>query len=362
MAKSKRLQALRELKELKEKMEAFRAGDLAVEADNPHIVKCWERLGCDKKDCPAYGRLRCWSIAGTYCHGTVQGTFAQKLGDCRQCVVYRESCGDEIGELLEAFNQMVKDFRFALDEREQTIRRQQADEQRHAMEEMVAALAHETRNPLHSIGMAASYLKKHFRGELLTEFLSIIEEEVRKLNDLTSLFMSFAHPPPLRLSFCRPNELMGEVAEDVRAAVAERGVRVEMELDPAVDKIVSDQARLREALDRLVENAREAVADGGEIRLATRLDGERLRLVVEDNGPGIAPEERDKIFRPFHSTKLHGPGLGLTIVERIARELSGSVEVESEPGRGAIFTLLLPLVDDAPSSSSRKPPCGRGRG
>ncbi len=354
MAKSKRLQALRELKELKEKMEAFRAGDLAVEADNPHIVKCWERLGCDRKDCPAYGRLRCWSIAGTYCRGAVQGTFAQKLGDCRQCVVYRESCGDEIGELLEAFNQMVKDFRFSLHEREQDIRRQQEDEQRHAMEEMVAALAHETRNPLHSIGMAAAYLKKHFRGELLTEFLSIIEEEVRKLNDLTSLFMSFAHPPPLCLAPCRPNELVAEVAGELRAAVAGRGVRVEVDLDPAVGQVVSDRARLREALDKLAENAREAVADRGRIRLATGQDGGWLRLVVADDGPGIADGERDRIFRPFYSTKLHGPGLGLTIVERIARELRGRVEVGSAPDGGAVFTLVLPLS----AGPEDRRPCG----
>jgi len=70
-----------------------------------------------------------------------------------------------------------------------------------------------------------------------------------------------------------------------------------------------------------------------------------LRLVVQDSGPGISEAEQQEIFKPFYTTKIHGPGLGLAIVERTAKELGGSIELRSEPGKGASFILRLPLED-----------------
>ena len=169
-------------------------GNLDVEADNPKLVKCWERLNCQKTDCPAHGKLRCWSITGTFCHGEVQGEFAKKLGDCRKCVVYQESCGDEVGELLETFNLMVKDLKFDRNSREITSQRKAQEEQRSTVEEMSATLAHEVRNPLHSIRMATAYLKQNFEGELITEFLSVIEEENKKTAKPDKRFSRFCTP------------------------------------------------------------------------------------------------------------------------------------------------------------------------
>jgi two-component system sensor histidine kinase HydH len=330
------------LQSLKEKMIALQSGDFDVEADNPRIVKCWERLNCEKKDCPAYGKLRCWSIAGTSCHGEVQGEFAQKLGDCRKCVVYKESCGDEISEFVEVFNQMAKDLKFNFSEQEKSDKEKARTERTEELGNMIAAVAHETRNPLHSIGIAASYLKKNFRGELGTEFLNVIEEEVKKLDNLTSIFLSFSNPNPLSIESCDLNGLIRATVGDFNKVPGNKGHHVLLELAEDLPQVPCDTARASEALLKLLENSVEASPDGDEIIVRTTADKSGVCFSVRDHGPGIAAEERDNIFKPFYTTKVNGPGLGLAIVERTARELNGSVAVESREGKGATFTICLP--------------------
>ena len=328
-------------------MIALQSGDFDVEAENPKIVKCWERLGCEKKDCPAYGKLRCWSIAGTSCHGEVQGEFAQKLGDCRECVVYKESCGDEISEFVEVFNQMAKDLKFNFSEQEKSDQEKARSERTEELGNMVAAVAHETRNPLHSIGIAASYLKKNFQGELATEFLNIIEEEVKKLNTLTSIFLGFSNPAPLAIEPCDLNAIVRSTAEEFKNTANNTKLSVRLELADSLPKVPCDTARVAEALIKLLENSDEASPEGGEVVVRTATSKNAVTLSVRDHGPGISPEEQENIFKPFFTTKTHGPGLGLAVVERTARELNGSVSVDSKPGEGATFSLFLPVGPDS---------------
>jgi signal transduction histidine kinase len=332
------------LQSLKEKMIALQSGDFDVVAENPMVVKCWERLGCEKKDCRAYGKLRCWSIVGTSCHGEVQGEFAQKLGNCRECVVYKESCGDEISEFVEVFNQMVKDLKFNFSEQGKSDKERAMTEHRKELGNMIAAVAHETRNPLHSIGIAASYLKKNFHGELVTEFLSIIEDEVKKLDTLTSIFLSFSNPAPLAIESCDLNAIVRSTTEEFKSGAGSMKTPVRLELEDPLPDIPCDTARVSEALTKLLENSAEASAEGGEVIVRTATDKDEVILSVRDHGPGIAPEEQENIFKPFYTTKIHGPGLGLSIVERTAKELNGSVSVVSRPGEGATFSICLPIV------------------
>ncbi len=331
-----------ELQTLKEKMRAVQTGNYDVEADNPKIIRCWERLGCDRTDCPAYGRLRCWSIAGTSCHGEVQGRFAQKIGDCRECVVYKESCGDDIGELIEIFNQMTKDIKYDFLERLRADGEAAKKERLAELRAMVAAVAHETRNPLHSIGMAASFLKKKYQEEPATEFLTIIEDEVGKIRDLIAIFLSFSRSSPLESGSCDLGAIAADVMEQFLALAKER--RVDLRLQSADDlvPIVSDAARIGDCLRNLLENALEVSGKGDVVTVLIDRDGDMMRLAVQDSGPGISEVEQQEIFKPFYTTKVHGPGLGLAIVERTVKELGGSIELRSEPGKGASFILRLP--------------------
>lgn len=335
------------LRRLKARMIDVQTGNLNVEVDNPRIVRCWERLDCAKEDCPSYGKVRCWATAGTFCHGTVQGAFAQKIGDCRECVVYRESCGDEIQELVEVFNQMVKDLKHNLQELEKVNTDKARMERLSALGEMATTVAHETKNPLNSIRLATSYLKKNFHGEILSEFLSIIEEEVMRLNEITSDFLGFSKPAPLKVRVTDINALVKSTVELVRQEATDRNIEVIILTDEHLPPVPCDFSRMKQALLNLLLNAIDASTAGNSIIITTEAAGARMSLTVQDTGRGIPPEEIENIFKPFYTTKTRGSGLGLAIVDRIVKEHKGEITVESTPGKGAKFTILLPVYEHA---------------
>ncbi len=337
----------RPLTRLKQKMQDVQAGNLHAEVENPRLVQCRERLGCDRKDCPAYGGTRCWAVAGTFCHGAVQGQFAQKIGDCRKCVVYQESRGDEIGELVEVFNQMVKDLRHNLAELEKVNTEKARMERLSALGEMATTVAHETKNPLNSIRLAASYLKKNFQGEILSEFLSIIEEEVMRLNEITSDFLGFSKPAPLRMKTTDINVIVKSTVELVRQEATDRNIEVIILTDEHVPPILCDFSRMKQAVLNLLLNAIDASTEGDSIVITTEAAGARMSLSVQDSGRGIPPEEIENIFKPFYTTKTRGSGLGLAIVDRIVKEHKGEIAVESAVNKGTRFTLTLPVYEHA---------------
>ncbi len=330
------------LRRLKDRMMDVQTGNLEVEVENARVVKCWERLACDRRECPSYGKLRCWAVAGTFCRGSVQGAFAQKIGDCRQCVVYRESCGDEIQELVEVFNQMVKDLRFNLQELKKADAEKARLERLSALGEMAATVAHETRNPLNSIRVATSYLKKNFHGDILYEFLSIIEEEVMRLNDITSNFLGFSKPAPLSLKVSDLNSVVKAAVGLIRQEATERNIEVIVLTDEHIPPVLSDVSAVKQALLNLLLNALDASKEGDAITITTEAAGNRVRLSVQDTGCGIDAEKFANIFKPFYTTKTRGSGLGLAVVDRIVKEHKGTIAVESEVGAGTRFTMELP--------------------
>ena len=334
------------LRKLKERMIDVQSGNLDVEVENPRIVKCWERLGCDKKECPSYGKVRCWAIAGTFCHGAVQGAFAQKIGDCRACVVYKESCGDEIHELVEVFNQMLNDLRYNLRELEQANTEKSRMERLSALGEMAATVAHETKNPLNSIRIAASYLKKNFQGDILNEFLSIIEEEVMRLNDITSGLLGFSKPAPLALKPCDVNAVVRSTVELIRQEATDRNIEVIVLTDEHLPPISCDVSAMKQALLNLLLNAIDASTAGNSISLATERTRIGIRLSLQDTGAGMTEDQIANIFKPFYTTKMRGSGLGLAIVDRIVKEHRGTIAVESAAGKGTRFTIELPLREN----------------
>ncbi len=333
------------LRKLKERMIAVQSGNLNVEVENPRIVKCWERLGCDKKECPSYGKVRCWATAGTFCHGTVQGAFAQKIGDCRNCVVYKESCGDEIHGLVEVFNQILSDLRYNLRELEQANTEKSRMERLSALGEMAATVAHETKNPLNSIRIAASYLKKNFPGDILNEFLSIIEEEVMRLNDITSGLLGFSKPAPLALKSCDVNAIVRSTVGLIRQEATDRNIEVIVLTDENLPPSSCDVSAMKQALLNLLLNAIDASTAGNTISLATERTRVGIRLSVQDTGAGMTEDQIANIFKPFYTTKTRGSGLGLAIVDRIVKEHRGTIAVESEAGKGTRFTIELPIME-----------------
>lgn len=326
------------LKKLKEHLIDLQAGNLNVEAENPNIVRCWERLHCERKDCPAYGKLRCWSIVGTLCHDEVRGETAQKLGDCHKCVVYRESCRDEPSELLEIFNQTVKDLKFSFS----VAAREKARLERFSgLEEMAGTVAHEARNPLHAIGLATGYLKKHYKEKVITDFLVIIDEELQRLNEVIDSFLAFANTTPF---IAAEHDIGGLADEVIRSFAAEaRAKNIAIRLDQEnLPHLFCDGNKLKEVFYQLLSNSLDASSSGQTVTVRLERDRDGISLLVKDEGCGIKKENLDLVMNPFFTTKTRGPGLGLALVDRIVREHGGRISINSQPEVGTEVSVWLP--------------------
>jgi signal transduction histidine kinase len=123
---------------------------------------------------------------------------------------------------------------------------------------------------------------------------------------------------------------------------------VEEQLEPELPRVPADRDLIARALGNLVANALDAMPAGGTLTLRSRAAAGQARIDVEDSGPGIAEQERSRLFTPYYTTKPGGTGLGLAIVQGIVADHQGRVELRSEPGRGATFTIVLPLADPQP--------------
>jgi len=142
-------------------------------------------------------------------------------------------------------------------------------------------------------------------------------------------------------------------------------IQVDTVLDRTLPPIVGDPVALQEVLLNLLMNAREAMSGGGTVRIETdRMPGrpDWIRLAVADTGCGVAPEAITKLFDPFYTNKASGTGLGLWISKRVVRDHRGTIEVQSEPGRGATFIVTLPSADAEGSASHGAGPGADGSG
>jgi PAS domain S-box-containing protein len=209
--------------------------------------------------------------------------------------------------------------------------------------QMAAVVAHEIRNPLGSIVMAARQLA----GEALTAddrdlVLKILRGESQRLNETLTNFLTYARPRPLKLDRGDLNVLVAEVAR-VLSGDGGRKLDLKIKLDAGLAPFPFDLDQIRQVTWNIALNALQAAEEKAVRVMTGRRDGFAY-LRVEDAGPGIAPAAREDLFQPFKTTKTHGTGLGLAIADRIVRAHGGRIEVESAPGRGAAFTVLLPTA------------------
>jgi two-component system NtrC family sensor kinase len=138
-------------------------------------------------------------------------------------------------------------------------------------------------------------------------------------------------------------ELAGELLDLMRRDLHFKRIHVKRDFPDPAATICSDPDGLRQVLQNLISNAAAATPDGGEVEIGARVEGDRLQLTVVDSGPGIPPRDFEKIFEPLYTTRAEGLGLGLTISRTIVERLGGTLSVRNAPGRGAAFTVELPL-------------------
>ena len=241
---------------------------------------------------------------------------------------------DEIGELSSAFNEMLSRLDNAIEEQERMCRLA-------ATGELAATLAHEIKNPLNAIGGAANYIGKNMKGSLVKEFVTVITSEVSRINNLTTTLLSFSktaepNPQPVEL-----NKLVKEALYLLSKESPDMRITLKEELAGDLPLVDCDFNQIKQVVINLLLNGLDAVDEHGVITVKTWHRKNRTYLAVEDNGRGISPEIIHNIFNPFFTTKTRGTGLGLAISKKIAREHGGDLTVESTPGKGSIFTLVL---------------------
>ncbi|MBK7859895.1 MAG: response regulator [Archangiaceae bacterium] len=249
-------------------------------------------------------------------------------------------------DLLLTLEQARRHVKLQLDKRE-LQRRALTSEKLAAVGTMTAGLSHEIRNPLNAAGLQLQVLERRIdkldpalRPPLL-EPLTLVRDEIRRLDHLLEDFLQLARPRELVSRPVDLSELAGRVLDLLARDAERRGVTLERHL-AQVPPVAGDDGRLRQVVMNLALNALEASSRGKvTMTVAAPTGAGTVVLIVDDTGPGVPPELRERIFEPFFTTKAQGTGLGLAIVHGIVAQHGGTLTVSSAPGGGARFTLEL---------------------
>ena len=228
-----------------------------------------------------------------------------------------------------------------------------------AIGEMSTYLAHEIRNPLCAIGgFTQVLLRSPNLSEKEREKVGIIAEETKRLDKLLSGILNFARPVKTPLDEVDVGELASDTVELMQIGYQEMGYRFSLDVEQGVPKIRGGAENIKQCLVNMIKNSMEAMPDGGPIRVSVGLEGDRVRLGVEDQGTGMDEVEQERAFSPFYSTKEGGTGLGLAMIKKLVADMGGSIELRSQPGKGtAIYLLFPPILEVAatPSTPSATP-------
>ena len=228
-----------------------------------------------------------------------------------------------------------------------------------AWREVARRIAHEIKNPLTPIQLSAERLRKRYapmlegNGAILDKCTSTIIQQVEELKNLVNEFSQFARLPSAQLATSDLNEIVQEALFLFKEGHREVHFHCRPGVIPPVEL---DREQIKRVLINLLDNAVAAVAEKGEIRLATSYDRSRevVCLEVSDDGCGLAPDIKSKIFEPYFSTKENGTGLGLTIVSQIVEDHRGYVRVRPNEPRGTRFTIELPVHEPVAAADIKR--------
>lgn len=212
-----------------------------------------------------------------------------------------------------------------------------------ALGQLSAGLAHELRNPLGTIKASAEMLSAQVSAEndVAREMAGFISTEVDRTNSLVTRFLQFARPLQVRLEQADLTQVLDRAITEAQREAPQ--IAIYKNYAPEIPPFPLDAELMERVFYNLVLNAAQATAPGGAVTVKTRAAGGKAEIAVIDRGVGIDPKARDSIFNPFFTTKPTGVGLGLAIVAKIVDEHGGKIAVESEPGKGSIFCVILPM-------------------
>lgn len=230
-----------------------------------------------------------------------------------------------------------------------------------ALEQFAGGVAHEIRNPLNSIGMTAQYLKSIFSQpkvkaediEEARELLSIVNDEIGHLKEITEQFLTLNRPKHLNLEPTRLDELIDRVLAEFALSMRKPKIHIVKNYDDGLPAINLDPPLIRQTIFNIVQNSIQAMSKGGSIYITTRVDeketGQHGILEVRDTGIGIPEDIQERIFDAYFTTKVNegGIGLGLALAHQIVTAHGGEVEMRSKVGMGTVFTITFPAQNKA---------------
>ena len=219
-----------------------------------------------------------------------------------------------------------------------------------AISRLTGGVAHEIKNPLNSIALHLEVLRARFGNQdnEAKQEIDVISTEITRLDRVVKTFLDFTKPVDLLLSDVEAIDLAKEIATLVKPEAAARNVEVLVESEPGLLLLRADRDLLKQALLNVVGNALDAMRKGGRIRIGVKRAGKECVFSVADQGTGIPPELRDKIFNLYFTTKGKGSGIGLAMAFRVVQLHNGTIDFASEPGSGTTFWIRFPSVDVSP--------------
>jgi signal transduction histidine kinase len=242
---------------------------------------------------------------------------------------------------------------------------------------LAAGLAHEIRNPLNVLSMNLQMLEEEIAARAagaggqaggpmaqgaddVRTYIGALQAEIRRLSSLVNNFLTYARPHQPRFETRDLNQVLRDVALLLRREFETRGLTLKLDLPPYLPPVDLDEALIRQAVMNVLINATQILKEGGTVTVQSRVGAQGEAIVtIDDDGPGIRPEDRRRIFEVFYSGRGGGTGLGLPIAARIIEAHGGSIVADAAPGgRGARFILTLPrrhLGEAAPAAPAGVP-------
>jgi PAS domain S-box-containing protein len=220
-----------------------------------------------------------------------------------------------------------------------------------ALGRITAGVAHEVKNPLNSMRLWLENLKESLSFDGFydgdgpsRQAVQVLDKEIDRLDQVVKRFLDFTRPMDVRLEATQLAELLQGVLEVAKPQLQKSNIQIAQLLPIDVPEVYVDRALLKQAVLNLVLNASEAMPDGGQLRMVLSRRGEMAEITVGDTGNGIPPENQQKIFQLFFTTRPGGSGIGLASTFRIVQLHNGSIDFTSEVGRGTTFRIELPLA------------------
>ncbi|OQC23835.1 MAG: Sporulation kinase E [Verrucomicrobia bacterium ADurb.Bin070] len=231
-------------------------------------------------------------------------------------------------------------------------RRQEAttleSERSNAIKLLAAGVAHEIGNPLNALNIHLQLLARELSGlpdgtrEPLADLVGVARTEVERLDTIIRQFLRALRPTQPVLHPEQPTDVLQETLALLKTEFENRRISVSVDITETIPTVQLDRSQIKQVFFNLIKNALEAMPDSGTLRIVVSAGDVYVDIAFIDTGKGIAPEELQRIFEPYHTTKRTGTGLGLMIVQRIIDEHGGEIELSSKPGAGTCFKVRLP--------------------